>query len=73
MQNKNIAIGARITTGNITSTHPDWSLHVKPGQRKSGASGKVLGFFRLDDDLLAVTHDDGSQGVYEASEVTALN
>ena len=40
----------------------------------SGASGRVIGFYRLDTELVSVYHDDGTSGVYEAgTEVTALN
>jgi len=65
------AVGNEVNVSNLKVGYPQWSLHVKPQDRKAGANGRVIGFYRLSQhSLVAVAHNDGSAGVYEEEELS---
>jgi hypothetical protein len=62
-------VGMTVTVTNLVSANPKWGYLVAPRNRRVGATGKIVGFYRIPDmTLLSVTHDDDS-GTYQSDEV----
>jgi hypothetical protein len=67
---KELNVGTEVKVTELKAAHPEWSLYVNPRQRTLGATGKVVGFYRTSkNELFAITHSDGTAGVYEADEL----
>jgi hypothetical protein len=68
---KTFEVGNEVTVSNLKAGYPKWALYVKPENRRTGAGGRVVGFYRTSQySLVAVAHNDGSAGVYEEEELS---
>ena len=62
-------VGMTVTVTNLVSAHPKWGYLVVPRNRRVGATGKIIGFYRIPDmTLISVSHDGGG-GTYQADEL----
>src|SRR5262249_50281831 len=68
-------IGTFVKTGSLTANLSDWETrlaHELIANRKENVRGRVFAFYRfLESELLVVAHADGTQAVYEESEVAS--